>query len=139
MQIYLVKCYADDLSLKKVWPEPNTEPEKKFSLDFSVEFPLEDNHVFSIAFNAILVHSQQYELKIKYVATFKTSEPIDDAFKTSPLAQINAPAIAFPFLRAFVSTITINSGFEPSVLPSINFINFKAKMELEKGKIHYNI
>ena len=34
----------------------------------------------------------------------------------------NAPAIAFPYVRVFISNITLNAGYNPIVLPSFNFI-----------------
>lgn len=37
-------------------------------------------------------------------------------------AKINCPAILFPFLRECVADITRRAGFNPLILPSINFI-----------------
>jgi preprotein translocase subunit SecB len=39
----------------------------------------------------------------------------------------NAPAIAFPYLRSFISTLTLNAGYILAVLLSINFVNFNTK------------
>ena len=47
---------------------------------------------------------------------------ITEDFKLSSFPKINAPAIAFPYLRAFVSNLTLQSGLEPVILPSINFV-----------------
>ena len=49
-------------------------------------------------------------------------EKITEDFKLSSFSKINAPAIAFPYLRAFVSNLTLQSGLEPVILPSINFV-----------------
>ena len=33
---------------------------------------------------------------------------------------VNAPAIAFPYLRAYISTLTTQSGIPPIILPTLN-------------------
>ena len=54
-------------------------------------------------------------------AVFGTSEPIDEDFKESDFVKINSPAIAFPYLRSFISTLTLNAGLPPLILPAYNF------------------
>lgn len=56
-----------------------------------------------------------------YLAEFETDEPIDQEFMDGHFPSVNAPAIAYPFLRSYVSTVTLNSGVEPMILPTINF------------------
>ena len=62
-----------------------------------------------------------FDLKIEFIAIFGTSEAIDDNFKKSTFAKINSPAIAFPYLRSFISTLTLNAGLPPLILPAYNF------------------
>ncbi|MCH8533979.1 MAG: protein-export chaperone SecB [Flavobacteriaceae bacterium] len=38
---------------------------------------------------------------------------------------VNAPAILFPYLRAYISSLTTLSGIRPIVLPTLNLINLK--------------
>ncbi len=66
--------------------------------------------------------SKKFKLKIKAVAHFSTIDAIDDGFKQSPFIRINAPAIAFPYIRTFISNLTLNSGFDAIILPTFNFI-----------------
>ena len=37
---------------------------------------------------------------------------------------INAPAIAFPYLRSFLSILTMQAGYPPVMIPSVNFVEF---------------
>ena len=67
------------------------------------------------------------EFKVKATAHFETSEKVSADFENSPFARINAPAIAFPYVRAFISNFTLNSGYNPVLLPSFNFV------EMAKG------
>ncbi len=61
------------------------------------------------------------QLDIEYVALFEASDEIDEEFKESAFPRVNAPAIAYPFLRAFIGNFLLNGGYEPIMLPSINF------------------
>ena len=60
---------------------------------------------------------------------FRLDEEITEEFKLSDFPKINAPAIAFPYLRALVSNITLQSGFDPVMLPSINFVKLAEERE----------
>lgn len=46
-------------------------------------------------------------------------------------AKINAPAIAYPFLRAYIANFFISSGYNALMLPTINF---QAMAEKEREK-----
>lgn len=136
MQISLSKCFIEELILNKI-STSEKHSEKKFSLDYYVSYFETEPKLFSVVFDVSVLHPQQYELKAKYVANFRTDDNIDAQFKQSSFPIVNAPAIAFPFLRALISTLTINAGLEPIILPSINFINFnKSKSE---GKTQYKM
>ncbi|MBZ0242073.1 MAG: protein-export chaperone SecB [Bacteroidales bacterium] len=62
-----------------------------------------------------------FMLQVKSMALFQTQSPIDEAFKNSSFVSVNAPAIAFPFLRSFITTLTSNAGVKPVILPAFNF------------------
>ncbi|ENM3932477.1 protein-export chaperone SecB [Vibrio cholerae] len=61
------------------------------------------------------------KLDIKYVALFEGDDEFDEEFQQSAFPRVNAPAIAYPFLRAFIGTFLLNGGYEPIMLPSVNF------------------
>jgi preprotein translocase subunit SecB len=99
--------------------------ENIFDFNFEVKYEDTQDDLFYIIFDLKLEHPKDFKLFTKYACVFKTSEKIDTSFKGSDFTIINAPAIAFPFLRSFIATITLNSGFTPAILPSINFMNLK--------------
>ena len=114
------------IELKVVTDLDKTEGrENIFDIDFEVGYDDTPTDIFYIIFDLKLEHPTDFKLLVKYVCVFKTSETIDSEFKESDFTVINAPAIAFPFLRSFIATITLNSGFTPAILPSINFTSFK--------------
>lgn len=112
-------------SLHLIMNADSSDSENEFIFDFNVFYPENESNKFCIIFDLHIKHPGDFELKTKYVSVFSTSENIDEEFKNSAFTKINAPAIAFPFMRSFVATITLNAGFSPAILPSINFLEFK--------------
>ena len=82
----------------------------------------EENNTFGVAFK-LNINDRSFDLIIEAFFNFEiVDEKITEDFKLSSFPKINAPAIAFPYLRAFVSNLTLQSGLEPVILPSINFV-----------------
>ncbi|MCQ2096789.1 MAG: protein-export chaperone SecB [Fibrobacter sp.] len=70
----------------------------------------------------LTLDNREYDMEIEVVFTFVVNEgTIDEDFRKSSFPRVNAPAIAYPYLRSMVSNITLQSGFEPAILPTINF------------------
>ncbi len=62
--------------------------------------------------------NQRAEIKVTTLATFSyinISEPQNSKFLTE-----NAPAIVFPYVRAYISTLTTQAGIEAIILPTMN-------------------
>ena len=78
-----------------------------------------DNEYF-ILFKGVF-ENEIFDLEIEFVAIFGTSEKIDADFKKSTFVKSSSPAIAFPYLRSFISTLTLNAGLPPLILPAYNF------------------
>lgn len=60
-------------------------------------------------------------LEIEYEGLFMLNKRVSKK-AVEPIAQINCPAILFPFLREAVAEITRRGGFNPLMLPAINFV-----------------
>lgn len=81
-----------------------------------------DVNVFGVEFK-LKIEDKQFDLFIEAMFHFELmDESVTEEFKLSSFPKVNAPAIAFPYLRAFVSNLTLQSGLEPIILPSINFV-----------------
>ena len=81
-----------------------------------------DDNTFGVAFK-LNINDRSFDLIIEAFFNFeKEKEKMTEDFKLSSFPKINAPAIAFPYLSAFVSNLTLQSGLEPVILPSINFV-----------------
>lgn len=115
-------------------PEPK---ESEFELTFFPAFIKEDLREFLIVFEVEIVSSYPDEegkalIQIQYAAKFQTSDDITEEFMNSKFVELNAPAIAYPYLRAFVSNFTINAGLKPLVLDTINFVNGFDKKKIDE-------
>ncbi|MCC6724995.1 MAG: protein-export chaperone SecB [Saprospiraceae bacterium] len=125
MQLRILHSQVEKLELKKLGQGTKKGKElKSFDLGFDVQIDPEDNSNFRIIFEIKVQHLNELKLNCIYSVWFEASEPLN-AEEHAPMLNINAPAIAFPFLRSLISTVTLNSGFNPAILPSVNFLQEK--------------
>ena len=92
-----------------------------FSFGFSNGYSKNELDLFIVKFDVKIESERGYELKLLYVAEFQVDSEITDDFKESYFPKVNAPAIAYPYLRSYVSFVILNSGYEALILPTINF------------------
>jgi preprotein translocase subunit SecB len=86
-----------------------------------------DDKIFIVEMDLKLKNEDStFILNVLYHVLFECENPITEEFTKSHLIRINAPAISFPFLRSFITTLTSNAGFHPIILPSINFTRIEA-------------
>lgn len=71
------------------------------------------------------VSSEQKEVDIQVdvIAHFKYEQPKEQEELCTYITQ-NAPAIIFPYVRAYISTLTGLSGIPPIILPTLNLVDF---------------
>lgn len=103
---------------------PDKQKENSLKMDYKLIFPDEDSHTFIIRFSYELSDAILYKISGESQFVFRTDEAIDQDFRNSEYPYINAPAVAYPYLRSFISFITLNSGFAPAILPTLNFVEF---------------
>lgn len=71
--------------------------------------PKEQANTFHIIMDVEVSCESYFELSLKAVGLFKLSEDINETLKKQ-FVNINAVAIMFPYVRAFVSTFSSNTG-----------------------------
>lgn len=108
--------------------EENKREENSFDLKSGSLFSENEKKSFGVGFN-LEVKDIEFDLSIEALFRFSLDEEITEEFKLSDFPKINAPAIAFPYLRALVSNLTLQSGFDPVMLPSINFVKLAEERE----------
>ena len=111
----------DAISLSK-----NLDNKFNVNLGFEIVFFEGELRRYSVTFNAAITNDDKtFSLSLVAVAFFESNVDITEEFKNSEFVKINSPAIAFPFVRSFINTLSTNAGFSPIILPSFNF----AKLE----------
>jgi preprotein translocase subunit SecB len=121
MKISLKECKVQEMIFSIV--KNADRKEDSFDLKTSQTFSEEEKRKFNLFFE-INVKDRDFDFDIKMLFIFELDVDITEEFKVSDFPKINAPAIAFPYLRAFISNVTLQSGFNPVMLPSINFVEF---------------
>lgn len=95
-----------------------------------------ESRIFVVEFNARISNTtQSLVLTTKFHVVFQSEYPVTKEYLESPGIRINTPAIAFPFLRSFVTTVSANAGYPPIILPSINFVRLTSKQSSEEKKV----
>lgn len=101
--------------------ESKEKIKNSFDLSTGHYFPELESNKFCIEFD-VKIKDKKFDLTISALFMFSLDDTVTEQFKISDFPKINAPAIAFPYLRAFISNFTLQSGFKPVMLPSINFV-----------------
>ncbi|GET30019.1 protein-export chaperone SecB [Prolixibacter sp. SD074] len=124
MKIQLESWKVQDLNLSIL--QDGSRENNSFGLKTANFFPEDNKKSFGVSFN-VDIKDKRFDLNIEAIFIFTAEEEVTEDFKVSNFPKINAPAIAFPFLRAYISNLTLQSGFDPIMLPSINFVNLAEK------------
>ncbi|MCR9193043.1 MAG: protein-export chaperone SecB [Gammaproteobacteria bacterium] len=97
-------------------------------LEPKVFYPEEDEKIFRIIMDMTLMSESFFKLRIVAIGTFELSKAIHGEIKHS-FVNVNAPAIMFPYLRSFISTLTSNLG---NIIGTLNIPPQFFKGELEE-------
>lgn len=136
MKVTLKKTMVREMSLSMldgtISSDEITSPANLFKrFEVSARYTEEDDKGFAIVFDVMILMPEldQSELQIELWAFFETNEAITDDFKKSHFPRVNAPAIAYPYLRSFVTTFLVNAGYPALYLPTINFSAMDAEQK----------
>lgn len=132
MEFYFNGIQFTDLEYKATSFEHKITAELQSSLGYSIKLNEERKKKFDISFN-IALQNDEFSLKLTAIAHFIAKDDMTPEDIDSPLVQMNAPAIAFPYVRAFISNFTLNCGYNPVFLPTFNFVKLSEE-KLEKSK-----
>lgn len=124
MKLKLLDYRVVNLNLESIEQDSSlTQQSNELDLQVGQFYPEDKDNIFGVGFR-VSFKQDGYVLKAEMRFFFETDDIITDEFKNSSFPVINAPAIAFPYLRSFLSIITMQSGYPPVMLPSINFVEF---------------
>ena len=118
MQLHLKRNRATFLELREATDEEIGK--EAFDLNYRSIFT-DDQRTFAIEFRLELTVDRSHYLTVQYLSQFETNEEFNDDFRESSFVKVNAPAIAFPFIRSYVAHITLIAGYESVILPTVNY------------------
>ena len=102
--------------------------ETQFKINFQHLIKDSDKGYFGVLFK-IYVQNENKTIDIycEFIGHFeaKGMEIDMEILDSNMFFKHSAPAILFPYIRAFISNFTLNAGFKPLILPSINFYDTK--------------
>lgn len=114
--------------------------EGELGKNFQISFKLSGIHFlkesrFQLKLQTKIVNdSQLLHIDVDAVATYKINGD-DSAEALKSFFYLNAPAILFPYIRAYVSTLTTLSGLKPVTLPTLNLSNLANELEKNTKRI----
>ncbi len=86
----------------------------KTEIDLNIEpkvfYPDNEDDVFKIFMEVSLICSDFFSLTLVGIGNFKFDKEFEDKTLKKVFVNANAPAIMFPYVRAFISTLTSNLG-----------------------------
>ena len=90
-----------------------------------------DNHQYHLhlSFRAINDNSEKDVIvQLESMALFQMEDTVTKLEEIPTYFFANSIAIVFPYLRAFVSTLTLQSNAKPMVLPTMNLSSLEAEL-----------
>lgn len=122
MQFRLLKTLVRSLRCDELQPGEAPAEGLRYSPAYHDDRPRE----FAVIFDLKLPLETTTQLTISYLAIFETAADITEEFKNSHFPRVNAPAVAYPYLRAFVGQFSVLAGFDLHTLPIRNFVKAAA-------------
>lgn len=131
MKIKLLDYRVVTLNLAVVPESSLRQSSNELDLHIGQFFPDDNENIFGVGFK-VSFQQEGYSINTEMRFFFETDSPITEDFKNSSFPTVNAPAIAFPYLRSFLSIVTMQAGYPPVMLPSVNFVEFSKKAQIQE-------
>lgn len=109
----------------------NLEPDKEIDLSFNPKGEYDTKeHTFTLMLEFKAEHSETRKpvVHVSCEAQFLFRDPIS-LEEIPPFFFANSIAIVFPYIRAFVSTLTLQANITPLVLPTMNLSSLQETLK----------
>ncbi len=107
----------------------NEQGEFKISVDFNPKgYVFKSLNQFHLELNIeVKEETNKFNIKLSTIAIFEFDSDIENY--SSSLFIVNAPAIAFPYLRAYITNLTAQSGLFTITLPTFNLVGLSDQLK----------
>jgi preprotein translocase subunit SecB len=119
-------------NFKRVGEVNYTSPEYDNNIEIGINQSIEENQVLvelTVNIKTGVGEEIDVEMSVKMLGHF-TKNPEINQIPVEKFAQVNAPAIIFPFVREHIASVSSKAGIPTILLPPINFV----KMAEEEDK-----
>ena len=101
--------------------DPEVEPSDELEVNFEQTIGVHEteNRMRLLLNTSISDKNNALSIAVKAEGYFEFDEGLSEDMKES-FFNVNAPAILFPYIRAYISTLSTLSGIKPIVLPTLN-------------------
>lgn len=82
-----------------------------------------------LQFKAILVSTQEEIISVQCIAEFNFSDDVVTVADIPEFFYANSIAIIFPYIRSFISTLTLQANYNPLVLATMNLSSLKGTLK----------
>ena len=131
-EIRLVKTRIRSMNFRITSIDPKGQIPVNFSISSGYNYDYRKKTIEVLISISIDNDQMPFSLEMEFEGLFLLNKRTPKK-KAEPFAKINCPAILFPFLRECVADITRRAGFNPLLLPAINFLELVEKEKREKN------
>lgn len=114
----LAQFHIDEFSITRSFVDQG-KPEFEFDPQGFIDYE-ENNYVLTILFGA-RDSNNAYDIKCKCTGFFRFQVEEGEELNLNTNFYVNAPAIVFPYIRAYIASITALSGLSTVHIPTMNF------------------
>ena len=132
LKISLDKSRVRSLSFKLKKSMAKGEIPVSGKIAYNYKYNYQEKSITSLISVSITEEQVPFDLEIEYEGLFILNKRVPKK-KIESLAEINCPAILFPFLRECIADITRRADLSPLMVPTINFVEL-AKEKKASGK-----
>ena len=108
----------------------NLKPNSEFNIDFIPEgkyYPSTNKYLLEFTFKANIDSSESDNILIHCVAEYEFQN-VSNKEEIPSFFYANSIAILFPYIRAFVSTVTLQANVKPLMLPTMNLSSLNSDL-----------
>lgn len=111
--------------------EPEDEVSVSYEIFYDYNYSYKEKRFNALLSVSIAEDRLPFVLDIEYEGLFKLNKSVARE-KIKPFAEIDCPALLFSFLRQSIADITLRAGFNPFLLPAMDFVELAKKERLKK-------
>jgi preprotein translocase subunit SecB len=130
LEISLIKSRVNSLNFRRKLDAPKGEISINLNLSHKYKYDYKNKTIAVLISVSVNDDKMPFFLEIEYEGIFILNKRASKKV-VAPIAHVNCSAVLFPFLREAVAEITRRGGYNPFMLPVVNFVEFAKGLKEE--------